>query len=344
MKINLNKLFSIKKDNLHYVINLFGLKCKIKDQKKAKQEFINMKMQLKRLQIPSIYATELNTQQKVWFLSNKFYEEVGYFPNLKNPRSFNEKINWLKLNYYNPIEDLCIDKYSMKKYIDAKLGKDYVVPAIGIYDDVNDIDFENLPNRFVMKVTTSGSGEGVEIIKEKNKINIDKLKYKFNDLLQEWNSIYYYCLSRGYKNIQPRILIEEYITQSNNQLYDYKFMCFNGEPKWVLACSNRGKNTIYENHDMNWDLFIPSPRSATKTVINRPKNFNKMVEIAKELAAPFPFVRVDFYETNDKVYVGELTFTPAGGFNTYSKEWDYKVGEWLDLTKIDQEYLNVVYK
>jgi len=340
----LNRLFSAKEVDLHYLVKIFGIKFKIMNTKKAFAELKKLRLQMKRSQIPTIYNTNLTTEQKVWFLSQKFYEEVGYYPNLKNPKSFNEKINWMKLNYYNPLEDVCIDKYTFKEYIKAKLGAEYVIPAIGVYEDVNDIDFDKLPSKFVIKVTTSGSGEGVEIVKDKSKINIDKLKYKFNNLLQEWNSIYYYCLSRGYKDIKPRIIIEEYVEQSNGELYDYKFMCFNGEPKWVLTCSNRNKNTIYENHDMNWNLMIPSPQSAKNSSINCPKNFEKMLKIAKELAAPFPFVRVDFYEVNNKVYVGELTFTPNGGFNTYYRDWDYKIGAWLDLNKINSEYVKAVKK
>lgn len=339
-----NKLFSIKKEEYRYVLNIFGIKLKINSLRLAIKSIKSMQLQLKRSQIPTIYLADLTTEQKIWYLSQKFYEEVGYYPNFKNPKSFNEKINWLKLNYCNPVEEVCIDKYTMKEYINAKLGKGYVIPAIGVYDDVNDIDFNKLPNRFVIKVTTSGSGEGVEIVKDKSRLNIDKLKYKFNNLLQEWNTIYYYCLSRGYKNIKPRIIIEEYVEQVDKQLCDYKFMCFNGEPKWVLACSNRGKKIVYENHDLNWNLIIPSPKSSKKTTIACPQKFSEMLNIAKELSKPFPFVRVDFYEVNGTIYVGELTFTPKGGFNYYYKNWDYKIGEWLDLSKLNPEYLNLASK
>lgn len=340
----LDKLFSIKEADLHYIVKFCGVKFKIMNSKKAFAELKKFRQQMKRSQIPTIYNTNLTQEQKIWFLSQKFYEEVGYYPDFKSPRSFNEKINWIKLNYYNPLEGVCIDKYTFKEYIKAKLGEEYVIPTIGIYKDVNDIDFDKLPQRFVMKVTTSGSGEGVEIVKDKSKINIDELKYKFNNLLQEWNSIYYYCLSRGYKDIKPRIIIEEYLEQENGQLYDYKFMCFNSNPRWVLACSNRNKNTVYENHDLDWKLMIPSARSAKKSSIDCPKNFETMLKIAKDLSTPFPFVRVDFYEVNNRIYIGELTFTPNGGFNTYYKDWDYKIGTWLDLNNINSEYINTAKK
>ena len=343
---NFKKLFSIKEEDLHYVIRILGLKLKLKNSKKVNKEFRKMQLQLKRLQIPSIYTTKLNTQQKIWFLSQKFYEEVGYFPNLKNPKSFNEKINWLKLNYYNPLEDICIDKYTMKEYIKAKLGKGYIIPTLGIYEDVNDIDFDNLPNSFVIKVTTSGSGEGVEIVKNKNKINIDKLKYKFNNLLQEWNTIYYYCLSRGYKNIKPRILIEKYVEQRNKQLYDYKVFCFNGEPKFVYVATDHfpGQISKISFYSLDWKRLDISynNHSQVNITILKPKHYKEMLEFSKILSKEFPFVRIDFYETDDNLYIGELTFTPGGGFGKYEpSEWDYKIGEYLDLNKIEKEFLNV---
>ena len=337
-----NKVFSVQKRLYHYEVNVFGIKLKIKSLSLAIKAIKNMQLQLKRSQIPTIYLADLSTDQKIWYLSQKFYEEVGYFPDLKNPKSFNEKINWLKLNYFNPSEEICIDKFKMKEYVATKLGTEYVIPSLGVYDDVNDIDFSTLPNKFVIKVTTSGSGEGVEVVKDKRKLNIDRIKYKFNNLLQEWNTIYYYCLSRGDKNIKPKILIEEYI-DTQEPLVDYKFMCFHGEPKWVLTCSNRGKKVVYENHDLSWNLLIPSPKSSTKMTISCPKKFNQMLEIASKLSSQFPFVRVDFYEVNDKIYVGELTFTPKGGFNSYYKNWDYKIGEWLDLNKINPEYINRIF-
>lgn len=341
-----NKIFSIKKEEYRYVINIFGIKLKINSLKLAIKSIKSMQLQLRRSKIPTIYLADLTMEQKIWYLSQKFYEEVGYYPNFKNPKSFNEKINWLKLNYYNPIEEICIDKYAMKEYIKDKLGVEYVIPAIGVWDDVNDIDFDKLPNRFVIKVTTSGSGEGVEVVKDKSKLNIDKLKYKFNNLLQEWNTIYYYCFSRGYKNIKPRIIIEEYVEQLTQNDCDYKFLCFNGEVKYFYITNNKvlGKErtVTYYNMDLNrlpctyYGYKITGPQKLKKT-----QSFDNMIEIAKKLSADFPFVRVDFYVLDNKLYIGEMTFTPGGGFGPYYPvEWDYKIGESLDLSKINPKYLN----
>lgn len=340
----LNKMFSVKEVDLHYLVKVFGIKFKIMNSKKAFAELKKLRLQMKRSQIPTIYSTNLTTEQKIWFLSQKFYEEVGYYPNFKNPKSFNEKINWMKLNYYNPLEDVCIDKYTFKEYIKAKLGKEYVIPAIGVYEDVNDIDFEKLPQRFVMKVTTSGSGEGVEVVKDKSKIDIDRLKYKFNNLLQEWNSIYYYCLSRGYKEIKPRIIIEKFVSEISQKPYEYKFFCFHGEPKLFYAVNYNGpKELTY--YDMNLDQlpFTNGSYKMNKIKKLKPsKHFDQMVSIAKTISKDFPFVRVDFYDA-DKLYIGELTFTPTGGFAKYKPvEWDYKMGEILDLSKLPQERVNII--
>ena len=334
------KLFEIKKDDYNYSVKLLGIKFKVRSLALVVKTLKLLKAELKHSTIPpAIYLANLTKEQKLRYLSNKFYEEVGYYPNLKNPCSFNEKINWMKLNYYNPLEQHCIDKYEFKGYIKEVLGDGFTIPLIGVYDDVNDINFDSLPDKFVIKTTASGSAQGVKVVKDKKKLDIDKLKYEFNNLLQEWNTIYYYCLSRGYKDIKPRIIIEEYVEQKNSQLFDYKFMCFAGKPRWVLVCSNRGKKISYENYDMDWNLIIPSPKSAKKSSMTKPNNFDEMIRIAEKLSAPFPFVRVDFYEVKNKIFVGELTFTPKGGFNNYYREWDKKAGEWLDLKALETEFV-----
>ena len=335
----MKKLFSIKKDNCRYILSLCGIKLKFASSKLMIKEIKRLQRLQQRNKIPTLYLANLTKEQKIWHLSQIFYEEVGYFPNLKNPKSFNEKLHWLKLNYYNPIEQICVDKYEFKQYIKEQLGEGYTVPLIGVFNDVNDIDFDKLPNQFVIKTTANGGANGVEIVKDKSKINIDELKYRFNNLMQDWHTLYHYYFNRGYKNIKQRIIIEEYLEQTKGQLFDYKFYCFHGEPKWVLACCDRAVGTSFENHDLDWNLFIPSNKSSKITKIAKPRQFKKMLEISNKLASQFPFVRVDFYEVGNKIYVGELTFYPASGFNAYTKEWDYKFGQWLDLDKINLKYV-----
>ncbi len=344
-------LFSIKEEGLYYIVNILGLKLHIKSLKLAYKKIKELeKKQITPRSSKFFWATEakFSTKDKIWYLSQTFYEQTGYFPNLKNPGSLNEKLNWLKLNYYNPIENTCIDKYEFKKYIKNQLGDGYTIPLIGVYDSVDDIDFKTLPQKFVMKVTISGNQEGMAFIKNKDKTDIEHLKYKFNDYLQEWNSIYYHCLSRGYKEVTPRIIVEPYIEELEKAVCDYKFFCFHGTPKCFYTTSNWLTGSIREltYYDMNLNR-LPikynnhSINHCTKLI--RTKQIDLMTEIATKLSKDFPFVRIDFYNLKDKLLLGEMTFSPGGGFGQYTpREWDYKMGEWLDLNKLNPVYLNIL--
>ena len=341
----LDKLFSIKEVDLHYIVKFCGVKFKIMNSKKAFAELKKIRQQMKRSQIPTIYNTNLTQEQKIWFLSQKFYEEVGYYPDFKNPKSFNEKINWMKLNYYNPLEDVCIDKYTFKEYIRAKLGAEYVIPAIGVYEDVNDIDFNKLPQKFVIKTTIGNGGIGCQLVKDKNKINIDKLKYTFNNLMQEWNSPFFQSYQPGFKYIQPKIIIEEYMPIREGAALEYKMFCFHGEMKFCLIeCDYFGKKPARAIYDKQFQELPFTIRRLTKRTLNKkPQLYDEMIVLAEKLAATFPFVRVDFYVINNKIYLSELTFNSGAGFSVFTPtEWDYKLGEWLDLTKLNPKYVCIL--
>jgi len=235
----LEKLYSVEQNKFHKTIKICGIKFKVFD-KKLMHLFVQGILE-KESVFPErnifLYSNldKLTKEQKIWYLSQILYNNAGYFPNLKNPKTFNEKINWMKLNYYDPNQKNAIDKYEFKNYIKEKLGDGYTIPLIaGPFDDVNDIDFKSLPEKFVIKTTTNGSGVGVFIVKDKKRLNINKMKAELNNLLQDWKKAYYSTLAAGYKNIKPRIIIEEYMEQlDSNGLYDYKFHCFHGEPKFV---------------------------------------------------------------------------------------------------------------
>lgn len=351
MKKLLKKIFSVKEDWCHYVISILGITIKIRSLKLTIKNLFKTTGSKRIISASKSFIfsnrEKLTTNQKIWFLSQKFYEDVGYFPNIKHPKSFNEKLNWMKLNYYNPIESRAIDKYEFKKYINEKLGSGYVVPLIGVYKDVNDIDFSKLPDKFVIKTTGNGSLTGVEIVKDKSLLDTDFIKYKFNNLLQEWNTVYYSCLSKGYETIQPRIIIEEYVEEISGQLYDYKFFCFHGNAKFVYVAVDHFPGVVSKIslYDLDWKK-LPVQYNNHPPIdreIPKPQNFDKMVELAERLAEDFPFVRVDFYNVKDKILVGELTFTPGGAFGAYSpRSWDYKMGTWLDLNRLPQKYVNVL--
>jgi len=295
---------------------------------KKKYTILGIKISLKK-QRPS----EMSLGNRIKALKQNFYNKVGYPLDIDNPETFNAKINWMKLFYRNDLLTRIVDKYEFKNYIAEQLGDGFTVPLYGAWDNVEQIDFDKLPNQFVLKSNVQSEGKFIKIVADKKDIDIQKLKEELQNWLIPSNTlITSFCWA--YNNVKPKIIAEQYIEQIDKQVYDYKFMCFNGEPRWVLACSDRGQNTVYENHDMDWNLIVPSPKSATKATIEQPYNFNKMIEIAKKLSAPFPFVRVDFYEIKDKIYLGEMTFYPNAGYNSYYLEWDKKFGDFLNLPKI----------
>ena len=280
----------------------------------------------------------LTEAEQRYILEQQFIQNTGYPLNLDNPQTFNEKIQWLKLYDHNPLMTICADKVAVRDYIKEKIGEEYLVPALGIYDKPEDIDFDKLPNRFVLKVNW-GSGQNI-IVKDKSQLDIAETRQKLAEWMKPESNHYYNFFEPCYKNIQSKAIAEKYLEQIDGQVYDYKFMCFHGKPHWILVCKDRGKNTVYENYDMDWNLFVPTPKSAKHATTEKPKHFDKMIEIAKKLSTPFPFVRVDFYYVSNKIYIGELTFMPNGGFNSYDREWNRKFGEWLDLNKVNSKHTN----
>lgn len=261
----------------------------------------------------------------------EYYKKV--FSNdldLVNPKTFNEKLNWLKLYDRKSIYTTMVDKYDAKKYVANIIGEGYIIPTIGVYDKFDDIDFNKLPEQFVMKCTHDSGG--LVVCKDKSRLNIDEAKKKTNKSLK--NNFYYIAREWPYKNVKPRIIVEKYM---GDNLNDYKIFCFNGEPKFTLVCSNRvghSKNTDF--FDNNWK-HLPFTRTSSdnsKNEIPKPTNLNEMLEIARKLSKDIPFVRVDLYDINNKIYFGEMTFYPSGGFEGFKpEEWDRKLGDMLELPK-----------
>lgn len=255
--------------------------------------------------------------------------------NLNNPKTFNEKLQWLKLYDRKKEYISMVDKYEVKKYVIEKIGREYVIETFGIYNNWNEINFEKMPNKFVIKCTHDSGG--VIICKDKSCFNYDEAKKKINKFLKR--NYYWSGREWPYKNIKPRIIVEEYIeNKSEGELNDYKFFCFNGIPKIILVCSERfSSNNMCETwFDENWKFLdiIESGHRIDKK-IKKPQNFEKMKELSKKLSENIPFVRVDFYEVGGKIFFGELTFYPASGFEKFEpKEWDYKFGQMLDLSKV----------
>lgn len=266
------------------------------------------------------------------FLKIKYRLIMGKPLNLKEPKTFNEKLQWLKLYNRRPEYTKLVDKYEVRKYIAKTIGEQYLIPLLGVYDSFEEIDFDKLPNQFVLKPNhTSGD---IYICKDKSTIDFNELRKKVN----KWLKRKYYCIHREwpYKNIKPKIICEEYmVDESGKELKDYKFMCFNGEVKCLFVCLNRylpsGLNVDF--YDMDWNP-MPFERHYRNsgTIIKKPMNFYKMVRFAEKLSKGIPFVRVDFYEANGQLYFGELTFYPGSGFEEFTPDsYDYLLGSWIQL-------------
>ncbi len=253
--------------------------------------------------------------------------------NLENPQTFNEKLQWLKLYDRNDLYTIMVDKYEAKKYVANLIGKQYIIPTLGIYDNFDNIDFKNLPEQFVLKCTHD-SGSTI-VCKDKKKFNVVKARNKINKSLKR--NFYYEFREWPYKNVSPKIIIEKYI-QNNNQneeLNDYKIFCFNGKPYMILVCSNRkGKQKNTDFFDIEWNKmeFTRENFENNKENIKKPQNLEEMLEISKKLSRNTIFLRVDLYEICGKVYFGELTFYPSSGFEGFKPElWDKKLGDMIQL-------------
>lgn len=274
-----------------------------------------------------------------WLLPSKTYLKLKYKAstgkklNLKEPQTFNEKLQWLKLYNKNPIYTTMVDKYEAKKYVAERIGEEYIIPTLGEWDKFDDIDFDTLPNQFVLKCTHDSGG--LFIVKDKSTFNKEKAKRKIKKSLKA--NFYLWGREWPYKNVKRRIIAEKYMEDTETQeLRDYKFFCFDGEVKALFVATDRGKideETKFDFYDEHFNHlpFLHGHPNATKE-IKKPLNFDKMKELASILSKDIPHVRVDFYEIDREIYFGELTFFHHGGFVPFEpEEWDYKFGDYIKL-------------
>lgn len=287
-----------------------------------------------RLRVNSKLGLYNNMDDKK-FIEKMFKATMDYPLNLENPKSFNEKLQWLKLYDRNPLYTKLVDKYKVREYISEKIGEDYLIPLLGVWDDPEEIDFDSLPNKFVLKCNHN-SGLGMCICTDKSKIDIKKVKNELKSGLAQ----NYYLNGREwpYKNVSRKIICEKYMTdETGKNLRDYKFYCFDGKPKIVGIYQDRNsdKETTGDFFDMNFewvDLRFGMPNALNKP--QKPQKFQEMIKIAEILSEGMPEVRVDLYISNNKIYFGELTFFDGGGFDKIEPlEWDYKLGSWIKLPK-----------
>ncbi len=266
------------------------------------------------------------------YLKKLFRAKMGTALDLDNPQTFNEKLQWLKLYDRKPIYTTMVDKYGVKKYVADKIGEEYIIPTIGVWERFDDIDFDALPEQFVLKCTHDSGG--LVICRDKSKLDLNAVKKKINRSLKR----NYYSWGREwpYKDVKPRIIAEKYmVDKSGCELNDYKFFCFGG----VCKCFKVDFDRFVEHHANYYDIkgnlldFGEADYPPKKDrIIELPSNMQQMIELAEKLSREIPFLRVDFYNINEKIYFGELTFFPASGMGAFtSEECDKKLGGWIDI-------------
>lgn len=281
-----------------------------------------------------------------WLFRDEMYVKLYYkFSmgkklNLTRPVTFNEKLNWLKLFDHNPFYTTLVDKYAVKPWVAERIGEKFLIPTIGVWDNFDEIDFDKLPNCFVLKTTHGGGNVGVVICRDKSTFNKEVARQKINHSMgisgyekhREW----------PYKNVQRRIIAEQLLVDDNNiSLIDYKVHCFNGIPRFILVCKGREKKSTMTDdfYDTSWNLMKcnrPGHKNSTNPM-EKPPLLEEMLSIASELSKEIPFVRVDFYIVKGALFFGEMTFFPAGGVKPFIPEsWDDVFGEWLELPTIDK--------
>lgn len=266
------------------------------------------------------------------YLSRKYQLYFGQKLDLQNPQTFNEKLQWLKLYNRKPQYTVMVDKYKVREYIAQELGEEYLIPLLGVWDNPDEIDFDALPNQFVLKCNHN-SGLGMCICKDKSELDISKVKVELRKGLKQD----YYLTGREwpYKDVPRKIIAEKYMEDVSGDLKDYKFYCFNGEMKFVMINSDRNTSrptrADYFDRDFNW-LDFTWGYSHAEVHPKKPEQFEKMVAIVEKLAKGLPHIRVDLYDCNGKIYFGELTFFDGSGFDKIEPlEWDYKIGKLLKL-------------
>lgn len=326
-------------------INIFGYKIFVKINKEPggkallihqhspKQDdiFVN------NFQFNMYVDSNLDIDVKRKIIAQLFYKNVGYYPNIDNPKTLSEKVLWLKLYYNDPRISIACDKAAMKEYVDKVIGEGYTVPIIKKYKNVFDINFDELPDKFVLKVNWA-TGCNI-IVKDKSKINKNKILCDLDRWMLPWKSSFYGSFNCGYHGMKPVVFAEEYLDIPNNST-EYKVFCFNGKAKFVLVeLDYFGKQPKRAYYDSEWNEMPFQFGNIQKVKIKNPPNtYNKIISLAEKLAEPFPYIRVDFYDIKGSLYVGELTFYSGGGFSKIKPfDYDLKLGKELDLSEAMQK-------
>lgn len=264
------------------------------------------------------------------YLKALFMYRFGYSLDLKNPKTFCEKLQWLKLYDRKPEYARMVDKYEVKKYVADKIGNEYIIPTLGVWDAPEDIEWEELPNQFVLKTTHGGGGNGVIVCKDKTKLDIKAVCKQLHKSLS--SDLYKTFREWPYKNVSKRIIAESFLASPSGELEDYKFFCFDGEPKFLYISDSTNHELVFLNTDWTEAEFGRSDYKPLTNIPPKPDNLDEMLDIARKLSNGKAHVRVDLYNVNKHIYFGELTFYTGAGFIPFTpKEYDKVLGEMLKL-------------
>lgn len=290
-----------------------------------------MQKLLKMLHLQGLSARGLlNWLPDKMYLKLLYELRTGKKPDLKNPKNFNEKLQWLKLYDRNPEYSRMVDKHEAKRYVAEKLGEQYIIPTLGVWEKFDDIDFDALPEKFVLKCTHDSGG--LVICKDKSKLDKESARAKIECSLKR--NYYYSSREWPYKDVKPRIIAEQFL-EDMDELVEYKMFCFNGEVKMILVCKGQahgaGRTNDYCDTNLKRFPFVSlNPNSEGELLV--PKEMPELLSIAEKLSAGIPQVRVDTYLADGKIYFGELTFFHNSGMATFDPpEWDEKLGSWIKL-------------
>lgn len=279
--------------------------------------------------------TRLNILKKLRFIPDEmmirlqYKIKLGRSLNLKKPKRFTEKLQWYKLYYRNELLTIGSDKYKVREYVESKGLGNILTKLYNVYSSPEEIDLNELPNKFVMK-TNNGSGTNY-FCSNKNEFNFDKVQEE----LSTWLNRNMFAAGRewSYKNIEPKIIVEELLEEKNeieniDGINDYKFLCFNGNPEYIIFDTDRFSDHKRNIYDLNWNLLdISTDKKNINKNIPKPEGLNDLIEVAEILSEEFPFVRVDLYYVNEKVYFGELTFYPWTGYVQFNPDnFDFILG------------------
>lgn len=262
--------------------------------------------------------------------------KLGRKPNVDKPKRYTEKLQWYKLNYRNELMTQCSDKYAVREYIISKGLEGILNKLYGVYNSAEEIRLDSLPNKFVVK-TTNGSGTNY-FCSDKSKFNISLIQKELTNWLNR--DIYASGREWSYKNIRPRIIVEELLEDHSSEyqgINDYKFICFNGEPKYVVLDIDRHVEHKRNIYDLDWNFIdVSTDHPNFGDIVEKPEGLDEMIKIASKIAEDFPCVRVDLYWVNEKVYFGEITFYPWTGYVQFTPdEFDYILGESFKLPEAD---------